>query len=140
MAVSDQHGEDAHAAFDRLVPRAHRDQHPAVGDRRDGGAVEQRGVEESIHAIWHQGPHAVGEAGSARDQLVRAEPFHQFAVGRFVGDVGDHAQAIGFGQLDDIAAQCAGRPGDCQRLSRLQCHPVEAQPRGECVHSSAEAA
>ena len=116
------------------IPATHRHQTAAVGDRGSRPAVEQRAVEEAGHAVGLQLAHPLGEARTARHEDICAELREQRPIRGRLRDIGQHAQAIGLGELDGVAADRACRARDRQGLTGFQPERVEPEAHGERVH------
>jgi hypothetical protein len=123
---------DGDAPLGRSGPAPDGSQGAAVFDGGQDQLVLNRPVGQAVDAVEGVLADPLGDVAAAGHHHVSSERGDQFGVG-FAG-VGDDTQAVGFGQLDDVAAVGPGRAGDRDGLTGLQGQLVEAHPGGETVH------
>jgi hypothetical protein len=121
------------AALAGLREPAKRRDAATVPHRRQREPVEQRGVDKPIHAVRKGRTNPLRVILTARQHHIGAE----FRDECFVAwcRVGDYAQTVCFRQLDDVAADSAGRSADCDGLVWREAEQVE--PAGTLATDSA---
>lgn len=102
---------------------ADRRERTAVTNGGDDTFIEHRTVRESVDASRKAFAKPRSDIIASSDHDIGAERCNQPFI--FLGSVGDHRQPLGFGELYDVPAISARRPGHCDDLTRGQLQQIE---------------
>ena len=91
---------------------------PAVTNGGDDKLLEHRSVREPIDSLREVLANPRCNIIAPANYDVGAKRRDELFV--FLGSIGDDGQPLGFGELDDVAAISARRPGHCDYLTRRE--------------------